>query len=94
VLRLLAGPVREPDNREPGNPTLQVRLHLDTPGFETDERVGESASDHALTLRGELRRLCAETVSVCDGDEDRLEVLPGAPPRSPVDVPLEPILEP
>ena len=46
VLRLLARAVGEPDDREPGDARLQVRLDLDLPRLEADERVRERASEH------------------------------------------------
>ncbi len=53
-LRLLARPVGEPDDREGGTGELQVRLDLDPARIETDERVGDRASEHAATLGGEV----------------------------------------
>ena len=57
VLRLLARPICETDDREAGNPALEVRLYLDTARFEPDQRMREGASDHASTLRGERARV-------------------------------------
>ena len=50
MLRLLAGAVGEPDDREARNARLEVRFHLDAPRFETDERVGDRASEHTSTV--------------------------------------------
>jgi hypothetical protein len=47
VLCLLAGPICKPDDREPRNAGLQVRLDLHAPGLEADERVGDCPSEHA-----------------------------------------------
>ena len=47
LLRLLAGAVGEPHDREAGHTALEVGLDLDTPGLEPDERVGDGARQHA-----------------------------------------------
>jgi hypothetical protein len=46
VLRLLAGAVRETHDREPRLTELDVRLDLDPPRIEADERVGEHPCEH------------------------------------------------
>ena len=46
VLRLLARPVGEPDDREARNARLEVRLDLDLARLEADERVGDRACEH------------------------------------------------
>ncbi len=46
MLRLLAGAVGEPDDREARHPRLEVRLDLDLPRLEADERVSDRASEH------------------------------------------------
>ena len=49
VLRLLAGAVGEPDDRERGQIGRdEVRLDLDAPGLEPDDGRGEGAGDHAV----------------------------------------------
>ena len=63
LLRLLAGAVGEPDDREGRQPALQVRLDLDPARLEADERVGDGAREHAATLGDELVRVCAECVT-------------------------------
>ena len=52
MLRLLAGPVGEPDDREPGNAGLHVRLDLDLSRLETDESMSDRACEHALPTVG------------------------------------------
>ena len=46
VLRLLAGAVGEPDDREARNARLEVRLDLDLARLEPDERMGDRAREH------------------------------------------------
>ena len=53
VLRLLAGAVREPDDGEPGHAAVDVRLDLDLPRLEADERVGDRACEHPTQGRHE-----------------------------------------
>ena len=53
MLRLLARPVGEPDDREPRDARLQVGLDLDLPRLEADEGVRERASEHVATRRRE-----------------------------------------
>src|SRR5262249_13198814 len=48
VLRLGAGAIGKPDDRETGNAVLQVRLYLDAAGLETDERVRDGACEHVV----------------------------------------------
>jgi hypothetical protein len=49
--RLLAGPVGEADDREAGNAVADVRLDVDAPRLETDERMGDRACKHTSRLR-------------------------------------------
>ena len=53
VLRLLAGPIGEPDDREPGNAELEMRLDLHLPRLEPDESVGDRACEHPADGRRE-----------------------------------------
>ena len=46
VLRLLAGAVGEPDDREPRDAGLEVGLDLDLARLEADESVGDRACEH------------------------------------------------
>ena len=46
VLRFLTRTVREADDRETRDTGLEVRLHLDLPRLEADERVGNRACEH------------------------------------------------
>ena len=46
VLRLLARTVGETDDREARDPRLEMRLDLDLPRLEADERMGDRASEH------------------------------------------------
>jgi hypothetical protein len=39
-----------------------VRLDFDPAWIETDERVRDRAGEHVVTLGGEVRRVCAESV--------------------------------
>ena len=57
LLRLLAGAVGQPDDRERRRAALQVRLDLDAPRVEADERVGDGAGEHVATL-GDNRVTC------------------------------------
>ena len=63
LLRLLARAVGEADDREAGQPALQVRLDLDPPRIESDDGVGDGPREHAFHARQETRaclcRLCA-----------------------------------
>ena len=66
MLRLLAGPVGEADDREHRLAELDVRLHLHAPGVEPDERVGEHAGEHTLHRSGEpVSRLCRNRDDSC-----------------------------
>jgi hypothetical protein len=52
VLRLLAGAVGEPDDRERRlRARAQVRFHLDAPWLEADERERDRATEHSSTVR-------------------------------------------
>ena len=46
MLGLLARPVREPHDREPGNPVLEVGLHLHLARLEAYEGMGDRPSEH------------------------------------------------
>ena len=46
VFGLLACPVDQPDDGEPGNARLHVRLHLDLSRLESDESVGDRPCEH------------------------------------------------
>ena len=43
----------EPDDREPGNAGLHVRLDLDLPRLETDESMSDRACEHPFHGRRE-----------------------------------------
>jgi hypothetical protein len=60
VLRLLAGAVCQPDDRETGHAVLEVRLDLHLAGLQPDERMRDGAPKHASTLRLEVARVCNE----------------------------------
>ena len=62
VLRLLAGAVGEPDDRESRDAQLEVRLDLDLPRLEPDESVGDRACEHRATVT--RRRHAMVTASV------------------------------
>ena len=55
LLGFLAGLVRQPDDHKCGHASLKVGLHLDGPGLEAHERMGDDARQHALHRRS-LRR--------------------------------------
>ncbi len=60
MLRLLAGAVREPDDRERGLlARAQMSLDLDAARLEADERERDRAAQHASKLRGGSSRECA-----------------------------------
>jgi hypothetical protein len=46
MLRLLAGAIGKPDDREPRHAGLQMRLDLDLPRLETDEGMSDCACEH------------------------------------------------
>jgi hypothetical protein len=46
VLGLGARPVGEPDDREAGEPAVDVRLDFDAPRLDADEGVGDGAREH------------------------------------------------
>ena len=62
LLRLLAGAIGEPDDREGRHPRLEVRLDLDAARLEADEGVGERTCEHAATLRRRGVRDCVDFV--------------------------------
>ena len=51
MLRFLARAVGEPDDGEPGQAVLEMRLDLDSASLETDERVRDGAREHTLHAR-------------------------------------------
>jgi hypothetical protein len=51
VFRLLTCAIREPDDREPGNAGLKVRLYLDAPRLESDEGMSDRTREHTLDGR-------------------------------------------
>src|SRR5829696_3531760 len=55
LLRLLAGAVRQPDDREAGNPALQMGLHLDAAGVEPDEGMRDGSCEHDDDASPEIR---------------------------------------
>src|SRR5207302_4763657 len=94
LLRLLAGAVGQADDRERRQPVLEVRLDLDAPCVETDERMGDRPCEHAADASGEvvtcpsrLRAGIAKTT-----DENVFEVLRCPSPRPSVHVPPVPPL--
>ena len=65
VLRLGAGPVGEPDDREAGQAAVDVRLHLDAPRLEADEGVGDGAREHSSARYGrDPSRVCHGTLTI------------------------------
>jgi hypothetical protein len=63
LLRLLARAIGEPDDRQRGQPSLEVRLDLDTAGLEPDEGERDGAREHAPTLIAKPERVRVESVS-------------------------------
>ena len=60
VLRLLAGAVGQPDDRERWLlARAEVRLDLDAPRLEPDERERDGATEHPSTVRRDFGRKCA-----------------------------------
>lgn len=55
LLGFLASLVRQADDHKCGHASLKVGLHLDGPGLEAHERMGDDARQHALHRRS-LRR--------------------------------------
>ena len=53
MLRLLAGAIDEADDREAGDPRLEMRFDLDLARLEPDESVCERAREHRLDGRRE-----------------------------------------
>ena len=53
LLSLLAGAVRQTDDRERGESVLQVRLDLHAPGVETDQRMSDRPCEHVADASGE-----------------------------------------
>ncbi len=51
VLRFLARPVGQSDDREPGYPGLEVRLYLDAARLEADEGMSDRTREHPLDDR-------------------------------------------
>src|SRR6266545_5469663 len=62
LLRLLAGTVGEPDDREARDPALEMRLDLDPARIEADEGVRDSAREHAFEATAEMSRPGADSV--------------------------------
>ena len=66
LLRLLAGAVGQPDDREGGDAAADVGLHLDATGVEADDGVGDRAREHpadgTVTPRTSLCRIRAGSV--------------------------------
>src|SRR5207244_8868081 len=60
VLRLLAGTICKPDDREAWNAELDVRLDLDPAGVEADECMRERACEHASQRSTTGSRVCVE----------------------------------
>ena len=58
VLRLGAGAVGEPDDREAGQAAVDVSLDLDPPRLEADEGVGDGAREHSCDATGDTRHGC------------------------------------
>ena len=83
----------------------EVRLDLDAARLEADDGGGEGSREHTTDGTGQPCTCLAESGRKCAGlqsrrrgsgrgdDENRLEVLAGAPPRAAVDVPLVPVDE-
>ena len=63
MLRLLAGPVGEADDRERRQTALQVRLDLHAARIDADECVGDGSGEHSATLGGTSQRVCAACVT-------------------------------
>jgi hypothetical protein len=51
-LRFLARAVGKTDDREGRHTLLQMRFHLDPARIDADERVGDGACEHTVTLGG------------------------------------------
>src|SRR5206468_1230069 len=64
VLRLLARAVGEPDDRERRVAELDVRLHLDPAGVESDEGVGEHPCEHGSIEAAAGSRVCDGTATI------------------------------
>ena len=58
LLRLLAGAVGQPDDRERRHPELEVRLDLDAASVEPDQRVRDRPCEHASNVDSNLSRVC------------------------------------
>src|SRR6185437_1782634 len=63
-LRLLARTVGQADDREGGNPTLDVRFDLDPARIDADERVRDGACEHVATLGDGSRSACVDFVPI------------------------------
>jgi hypothetical protein len=64
VLRLLAGAVGQPDDREGGDGRLDVCLHLDPAGLEANHGIRQRAREHAPMEAMLGLRVCAESVPI------------------------------
>src|SRR5215211_4936660 len=60
MLRLLAGAVGEPDDREAGDAAVEVGLDLDAAGVEADERMRDGPREHLTRLGSPPIHVCAE----------------------------------
>ena len=59
VLRLLAGAVGQPHDREARDSVEHLGLDLDPAGLEADERMRERASEHVATIGNRGLHVCA-----------------------------------
>src|SRR5918997_6030011 len=57
MFRLLTGPVCQTDDREARHTVLEVRLNLDLPSLEPDERMRDGAPQHGTDGMGQ-KRMC------------------------------------
>ena len=78
MLRLLAGPVGEADDREHRLTELDVRLHLHAPRVEADERVGEHAGEHKRIEAASPSHVCVGTATIRAVHADDEALHPGS----------------
>jgi hypothetical protein len=64
MLRLLARAVGEPDDREAGNTSLEMRFDLDTTRLEADESMRDGAREHVANLDGSESAVCTSFVTM------------------------------
>jgi hypothetical protein len=57
VLRLLAGTICKPDDRERMQAVLEMRFYIDAARVEADQRVGDRPCEHVVTLDNESARV-------------------------------------